>query len=436
MSVDPLGDFLAEAAVRWPDRRALSGGGQAWTFAELDDWVSELASRIREEDAPGAEDVLALVVDPTPEGLAALLAATRAGVTVAPLNPRLTPAEHEAALRALADARPDGMAVLWTSGTSGAPRGVVLTADNLRASALAAAERLDLGPEDRWLASLSVAHVGGLALVTRALVLGSEIVAEGPFDAERALELIRTGRVTHASLVPTQLLRLVERSGDAPPPPSFRCALIGGAQAPADLVARSVAAGWPVALTWGMTEMSSQVATAPPALVREKPGTVGAPLEGVEVRVDETGELHARGPTRARGYVGSQEALVDDGGWYATGDLGRLDEDGHLWITGRRSDRLMSGGVTVDPHEVEGVLRAHPAVMEACVVGLPDPEWGEKVVAAVVPVEGTFDLEEVDRWSRERLGPAKRPRRWLLLDALPLNANGKVDRAEVVRRFG
>lgn len=429
-------DFLAEAASRWPDHTALSGGGRAWSYAELDGWVGRLARRFREEDRPDTGDVFALVSEPTPEGVAALLAAMRVGVTVAPLSPKLTPAEHDAALRGLTGARPEGVAVLWTSGTSGTPRGVVLTAANLRASARAAAERLGLGPGDRWLASLSTAHVGGLALVTRALLLGSEIVAEGAFDAERAATLVRGGRVTHASLVPTQLLRLLDLQRGAAPPGTFRCALVGGAHAPGPLVDRALAADWPLALTYGMTEMTSQVATAPPELVRAKPGTVGAPLPGVELRLTPDGEIHVRGPTRAAGFVGSGEPIADERGWYATGDLGRLDEDGHLWITGRRSARLVSGGFTVDPQEVETVLRDHPAVVDACVVGLADPEWGEKVAAAVVPVEGAFDLEEVDTWSRERLAPAKRPRRWLLLDALPLNANGKVDREAVRAAFG
>jgi len=241
--------------------------------------------------------------------------------------------------------------------------------------------------------------------------------------------------VTHASLVPTQLLRLLEARDDRPAPPTFRCALVGGAHAPPQLVARALDAGWPLALTYGMTEMTSQVATAPPDLVRRKPGAVGAPLEGVELRIAGDGEILVRGATLARGLMGPTRALTDDAGWYHTGDLGRLDEEGHLWVTGRCSDRIVSGGVTVDPREVEAVLRAHPAVVDVCVVGLPDAEWGEKVVAAVVPVEGAFDLEDVDGWSRARLGAPRRPRRWLLVDALPLNANGKVDRGEVRRSF-
>jgi O-succinylbenzoic acid--CoA ligase len=428
-------DFLAEAVDRWPERRALSDGARAWTYAELDRWVTGLARRIRDEDAPGPDDVLALVTESTAEGVATVLAVMRAGITLAPLNPRLTETELDAARRALAGSRPDGVAVLWTSGTSGAPRGVVLSSDNLRASASAAAERLSLGPSDRWLASLSTAHVGGLALVTRSVLLGSETVAVGPFDAGRAAALIREGRVTHASLVPTQLLRILEEFGDAPPPETFRCALIGGAHAPSGLVEHALEAGWPVALTYGMTEMSSQVATAPPARVRRKPGTPGRALAGVELRIAPDGEILCRGATRAVGYVASREPLVDGDGWVHTGDLGRLDEDGDLWITGRRSSRIISGGVTVDPTEVEETLRTHPSVVDVCVVGLPDEEWGEKLAAAVIPVEGELELEALDRWARECLSPAKRPRRWWLVGALPLNANGKVDRQRVEEGF-
>jgi O-succinylbenzoic acid--CoA ligase len=428
-------DFLAEAARRWPDRRALSDLDRCWTYVELDQWVSEIAARIREEDAPADGDVLAGVVHATPDGIAFLLAAFRAGLAVAPLHPQLTESECDIAIRSLTGSRPGGLAVIWTSGSSGDARGVVLSSKGLRHSAFASARRLGLGPHDRWLASLSLAHVGGLALVTRTVLLGSEMVAVGTFDAKMAATLIDEGRVTHVSLVPTQLLRLLDQRGGTPPPSGFRCALVGGARAGDDMVRRALDAGWPLALTYGMSEMTSQVATAPPQLVRRLPGTVGAPLEGVDVRLGADGEILARGPTQALGYLGASGPLTDSEGWYATGDLGRLDHEGHLWITGRLSSRIVSGGVSVEPVEVEETLRGHPAVMDACVVGLDDAEWGEKVASAVVPVEGEFDLEVMDAYAREHLMPAKRPRRWLLLDALPLNANGKVDREAVRRRF-
>lgn len=424
-------DFLAESAARWPRRPALSDAARRWTYAELDAWVSDIAERIRSEDGPEKGDVLAVTMDPEPEGIAFLFAAWRVGLTVAPLGSRLTEAEHQHALRGLGGVRPEGHAVLWTSGTSGRPRGVVLGAEALRASARAARTRLDLGPRDRWLASLSVAHIGGLAMVTRSVLLGSELVAVGPFDVQVATTLVDGGDVTHVALVPTQLLHMLDARGDRRVPRSLRCVLIGGAHAPSDLVARALDRGWPLALTYGMTEMTSQVATAPPKLVRRKPDTVGPVLDGVEIRFTGEGEILLKGPTQAIGFVGVSTPVADTDGWYHTGDLGALDEEGHLRVTGRISTRLVTGGVTVDPLEVEGILRAHPAVVDACVVGVPDPEWGEKVAAAVVPVEGELDVEEVDAWLRERLSGPKRPRRWLLVDALPLNRNGKVDRGAV-----
>ncbi|NIR36460.1 MAG: AMP-binding protein, partial [Actinobacteria bacterium] len=135
------------------------------------------------------------------------------------------------------------------------------------------------------------------------------------------------------------------------------------------------------------------------------------------------------------GGGGTLEPLADEDGWYHTGDLGRVDEDGHLWVTGRRVDRIVSGGVTVDAVEVEEALRRHPAVLDACVVGVPDPEWGERVGAWIVPAAGELDPEEVGAMARERLSAAKLPRVWYLGGSLPRNANGKVDRPAVRRRL-
>jgi len=427
------GDFVAEAAARWPDRPALADKTREWTFSELDAWVEELTRRIREEDGARTGEVLALTAEPGPQGVAFLFAGWRAGLTVAPLSPLMSEAEHSQALYALTNVGPsEGRVILWTSGTSGSSRGVLLSEEGLRASAVASARRLGLGEEDRWLLSLSVAHVGGLAMVTRSVLLGAQLIAVGRFDVEVASELLDDGRVTHLSLVPTQLARLLDARGGRPAPPTLRCVLLGGAHAPGALVRGALGAGWPVALTYGMTEMTSQVTTAPLELVRRKPGSVGAPLEGVEVRIDPGGEILVRGPTQAVGYAGLEAPLADPQGWYHTGDLGVLDEEGHLTVTGRRSERIVTGGVSVDPLEIESVLRAHPAVREVCIVGVPDPDWGERLAAVVVPIAARLDLEEVDAWSRERLGGPRRPRRWLVLDALPVNRNGKVDRAAVL----
>lgn len=423
-----------------PDRLALVTRGTSHTVAGLEVEAHQYAERLRSEGArPGR--IHPFVVEPDEEGVLTLLGLWLLGAIPAPLNPRLTDVERD---RAEADLRGreggGAQVVLWTSGTAGRPRGVALSFESLLASADASRRRLDLDPSDQWLATLSLAHVGGLALMVRAFLLEAGLVAYGAVQVEEISSLVDGPEglpvgvntpVTHLSLVPTQLLRLLEHRGDRPPPATFRCLLLGGAHTPRALLDRALAAGWPVALTYGMTEMASQVATASPDAVRRKPGTVGRALEGVELRVTQDGEILVRGSTQALGYVGHEAPLVDAQGWYHTGDLGELDEDGDLWITGRLSDRIVSGGVNVDPTEVEEALRAHPAVMDVCVAGVPDDEWGEVVVAWVVPVEGEFDLDDVEGWLRQRLAGPKRPRRWVVDTELPLNANGKVDRALV-----
>jgi len=323
-------------------------------------------------------------------------------------------------------------AVLWTSGTTGQPRGVALTRGNFAASADASRARLGLGPDDRWLLALSAAHIGGLALVLRAAFLGSTLVTRGAFSPAGFDRLIDAGRVTHVSLVPTMLLRAVEQRAGRPPPPSLRCVLVGGARTPPELVERALAAGFPLALTYGMTEACSQIATAPPELVRSDPRTVGAPMPGVELRIDPAGEILVRGAVVASTYVGTSEPLTDGEGWLHTGDLGQLDAQGHLRITGRRTDRILTGGMNVDPAEVEDVLRQHECVEDVAVVGIPDAEWGERVCAAVVAIGGGEpSAESVELLARERLTGAKIPRRIVFVEALPRNENGKVDRAAV-----
>ena len=412
-----------------PARVALLWPGGSLTYGELNCSVDEQA-RVLTAEGVDTGCVCPIVVRNDVHGIVALLATWRCGATVAPLNPRLTRVEADSARETLAGVAAEAQVILWTSGTSGVPRGVALSFDNLCASTAAVSDRLDSSVDDVWLASLSIAHVGGLALVARAFMTGAAVFTPGAFDVEVASQLIDSQQLTHVSLVPTQLIRLLDHRTEGPPS-SFRCALIGGAHAPADLVARALDVGWPISLTYGMTEMSSQVATSPPAHVRAKPGALGKPLEGVELKIDGRREILLRGRTRAIGYVGSDEAIADAEGWYHTGDLGYVDDDGDLWVTGRRIDRILSGGVTVDALEIEETLRLHPAVADACVTGVSDAEWGEVVGACVVPAGDELDLDAVEELLCERLSAAKRPRAWWIEKELPLNANGKVDRARV-----
>ena len=433
-----LVDLLDEASGA-ADAIALVSDDTRWTYAELDWAVTERASKLRANGVQ-AGHIVPVTVEATADSVIHLLALWRAGVTPAPLHSRLTHTERDTASAALAGRSSEAQVVLWTSGTEGRPRGVEISFRSLAASARAAQQRLDLRADDVWMASLSHAHVGGLALVTRALLLGGRLVAVGPFDAARTSELIdgmdlpggTDAPVTHLSVVPTQLHRLLETRNGRPPLESFRCALVGGARAPTQLVRSALEAGWPLALTYGLTEATSQVATAPPELTRRKPGSVGSALDGVDLRIGERDEILVRGATLAMGYVGADaEDMVDPEGWHHTGDLGLLDADGHLWVTGRRTDRIVTGGVTVDAVEVEEALRSHASVADACVVGLPDAEWGERVAAWVVPAGGELDLDELSAFLRAYLSGPKLPRVFRVSEQLPRNANGKVDRVAV-----
>ena len=445
-------------------------------------------ARAREEESGGARRPrVAAFLPRRPAALAAVHGIPRAGAVLAPLQRGWTDAELSAYLRRLdpdlvvgppdgldrasragcdapglrlgpgaeprdpGDAVPEGTtsgdaspadqgpapggdhSLIATSGSTGAARAVRLTWGNHLASARGAGERLGLRPDDRWYASLSLAHVGGLALAVRAAVVGSAVVLRGGFDAGTLSRLADRGRVSHASLVPVMLRRLLDARDDRPLPDTFRAALVGGAGAPAELVERALAARVPVALTYGLSEACSQVATAAPDLVKRKPGTAGPPLPGVRLRIGENGEILVRGATVSPGYLDGEPALTE--GWLRTGDEGRLDGDGHLRVTGRLSERIVTGGTTVHPSEVEEVLREHPSVREAAAAGVPSEDWGEVVGAAVVLADRASgdgpDRSELESHCRERLSTPRRPRRWVFPDELPRLASGKTDREAV-----
>ena len=466
-----MSDPLRTAAQTRPDAPALDDGGDVWTYAELDAGVGRMARRL----APlGAElgSTVALVAHPNALSIQALWAVPRTGAVVAPLNPRLGAAFmeraldvigpdlilsteqdlHDPELEAALDAdwvttlddlpkagasapetrpepEPSPFALLWTSGTSGDAGVVPILSSALEASARASVARLALAEADRWYASLSLGHVGGLALVHRAAYVGCTLLVRGRFSAEVLGELIGWERLTHASLVPTMLALLLEVRAGESVPSTLRCLLVGGAAAGGALVPDAIEQGYPIALTYGLTEACSQVATAPPDLVAEKPGTVGPPIDGLEMRIRESGEIYVRGGTVSPG-------AADEEGWLATGDLGRLDGDGHLWILGRISDRIVTGGANVDPRSVEVVLEGLPGVFRAAVVGLPDDVWGETVAALLVPDPGTeADPRALMAPARDRLSTAELPRRVEFADTLPLNANGKIDRDAVRGAF-
>ena len=337
-------------------------------------------------------------------------------------------------------------AIVFTSGSSGQAKGVQLTYSNHLWSALGSACNLGVLPNDRWLACLPFCHVGGLAILLRSVIYGTAVVIHDGFDPQRVHHAIDREGITQVSLVATMLTRLLEARAGVPYPPSLRCALMGGGAIPRVLLDECLALRLPAVQTYGMTEAASQITTLAAADAQLKLGSVGRPLLGTEVvlRVDGAevatgaiGEIHVRGPTLAAGYVNDPRPLVDAEGWFASGDLGRCDEEGYLYVVGRCDDLIITGGENVYPTEVEAVLQAHPAVAEACVAGLEDPQWGRAVTAWVrVHETSPPTVRELQAHVRAHLAGFKVPRRIIFVDDFPRTAAGKIQRRRLVADVG
>ncbi len=333
--------------------------------------------------------------------------------------------------------------VMFTSGTSGKPKGAVLTHDNLIANAIATHQRLNMTDSDHWLCTLPLYHVGGLTILVRCFLLGAVVSLLPRFDINAVHHILCERNITLISLVPTMLYRLLDLDVTQWQK-SLRLILLGGAAADAQLMRRCADHHLPVATTYGLTEASSQVCTATPDVAKRKPASVGKPMPGITVRiVDEhgkecpvgtIGEIAVRGKTVMRGYYQNPQATAKAlrNEELFTGDMGYIDRDGDLWVVQRRSDLIITGGENVYPSEIETVLRGHPQVKDVAVIGIPDLEWGQMVACAVV---GDVDIAELEKFARKKLAGYKIPRRWAKVDALPLNSMGKVEKVKLFNLF-
>ncbi len=485
-------DWLSQRAAAHPDGLALLCGADRLTFGDLDLLASGAARELASLGAgPGSR--VALLLRRGIAFTATMHALTRLGALMVPMNGRLAVGELAWRLRdsraelllhdgAFADAAataaagveglrlarapsgsgsPSGegppaagfdleapQCLIHTSATTGRPKGVLLTYGNHWWNAIGSALNLGVSREDRWLAPLPLYHVGGLAILWRSVIYGIPAVVHEAFDPEAANREIDQGGITIVSVVSTMLRRMLDARGPRPYPDTLRCVLLGGGPAPRGLLEECLERGVPVACTYGLTEAASQVATLPPSELRAKLGSAGRPLPPFEIRIEapdgggdceagSAGEILVRGPAVMLGYAGrpeaSAQALRD--GWLHTGDLGYLDGDGYLYVLDRREDLIVSGGENVYPAEVEAVLLEHPLVEEACVVGISDDEWGQRVVAAVRPRPGPRpDIEELRRFCARRIAGYKLPSRLILTGEIPRTPSGKIKRSEVRRR--
>lgn len=460
--------MIPEMAAANVERVAVTAGGRSLTSERLLALARRAAVRFRGHPAGLylGTNHLAYPV--------ALFGAALAGVPFVPLNYRLGDQQlsalidrHEGALILRAedldpfidgdgDADPDediapswdGDAVaviIYTSGTTSAPKPAVLRHRHLLAYVLNTLEFSSAGETDASLVAVPPYHIAGLTNLLSNLYSGRRIVYLPAFDARGWLDTVRRENVSHAMLVPTMLARIVDALGEAKADtPTLQSLAYGGSRTPRPVLERALKAFPETGFVnaYGLTETASSIAVLGPEdhrtafastdpAVRDRLGSVGRPLPGIEIEVRSeqgqpvptgaTGLLFVRGEQISGEYGG--RSVLDEDGWFATRDLGRLDEDGYLFVEGRADDTIIRGGENVAPAEIEDVLLSHPGIVEAAVIGAPDPEWGQRIVAVLV---GDADPAEITEWVRSRLRSSKTPDTVVFRDELPKTETGKL----------
>jgi o-succinylbenzoate---CoA ligase len=435
-----LDDWLAQRSQSCPERTALVADGAEVTYAELEAEATWVARRLAAQGVRRGSTV-ALTMHPRREQVVLIHALMKIGAVMLPLGPRLSAAEREAALAAeepavdlddageltqteadlplLGEHDMDEIACkVMTSGSTGAPVPVGLTYGNFLWSSVASAFNIGVEPDDRWLCCLPLSHISGLGIVIRSVIYGTAAVVHDGFEVDRVAASLEGDEISVVSLVTTMLTRLLEAGADLSGP---RAILVGGGPVPEAALEEALGRGATVVQTYGLTEACSQVTTLAPADARRKLGSAGRPLLTTHLRIQD-GEILVQGPTVAPGRA-------DADGWLHTGDLGRIDEEGFLYVEDRIDDMIVSGGENVVPAEVENVLMRHPEVADAAVVGREDPEWQQAVTAIVVLHEDSRATpDDLRRHCAESLADFKVPKRVELAAALPRTPSGKLMR--------
>jgi len=491
-----LADWFSRRARVVPDAPALTFDNTTINYRQMQNRIARLATVLSDSGVSKGDRVSYLGAN-HPDAFVLMFAASMVGAVYVPLNIRLSPAElgyiidnadvrlilahgDQAALieslvpdrpqivlltiasrhpgwsdgevlidaampcAAQVPAAPDGLAaIVYTSGTTGRPKGAMLTHLCLWSNDLNYIMAFDVRSSDVALVVAPVFHVGGLFVLTTATwMMGGHVVLASGFVAGEAIEAIERHGVTVTFGVPAMMLFMSEHERfDTAELSTLRLYVAGGAPVPEPMLHRYAARGVPVSQCYGLSESTSAAVYLETARALEKLGSAGRAMMMAEIRLIDAdgevldqpgvrGEICVRGGNVSPGYWANAEAsaaAIDGDGWLRTGDVGYLDEDGFLFVVDRVKDMIITGGENVYPAEIESLLFEHPAIANVSIVGRPDERWGERVVAVVVLRDGhTLNVEELQQFCSDRLARYKHPRELRIMDELPLNASGKV----------
>ncbi len=464
--------LLTQATILHPHHRALVHQGHQYDYTELSRMVSSIAWSLQQS---GVEPGSRLAIFPQPLlTLLTVLVAPKIGCSVLTLNPtlpheilqglieststthliadrgilssvenpyRVFPHEllHNLEINQAATYRQTPLSMdeahlyMATSGSDAQPKVVRLSGANIMASIRASRRRLLTDSSDIWLCCLPLFHIGGLSIPFRCVDAAATLLLHDRFDAQQICDDLHRYAVTHISLAPAMLAKLLDHAPEFSPPESLRMVLIGGAPLSRQLYQRATAAGWPLVPTYGMTENCSQIATLYPPPAHWQPGMVGKPLDHTEIDIDaDSGAIRIRGDSVMMGYrqADGKSVPLPAGAWFETEDLGAIDDNGNLIVYGRSDETLISGGENIHPAQIESQLLKHPDITEVAVIGEADHVWGDIVVAVYA---GSVTEQQLQSWCKQHLHGAWRPRRFIKTTELPRNAMHKIDRVALRR---
>lgn len=466
-----MDNWIKKQAALAPNRAAVTDGNQTLTFTQLAQTVDRLDRQLASLDALG-EQRIALLTDNSVTGYLTALAILNAGHTIVWLNRRLSATELNYQLadsqvavclyedqldvtglkcRTIAlsqvQAAPEtdfvacsdfsttaAASIMYTSGTTGRPKGVVQTFGNHFSSATASALNLGITPADEWLCTVPIFHISGFSIIMRGLIYGMTVRLTSHFDAAEIHQMLVNEPVTMISVVPYMLKKLlaVKQADQASYNQQFRGMLLGGGPIDQATLKQCEELEIPVVQSYGMTETCSQIVALSFADAAKHIGSSGKPLFLTQLRLaEDTHEIQIKTPALSPAYLGQPEkraAKVTTDGWFKTGDIGRLDSDGFLYIHGRGDDMIISGGENIFPDEVEAAYAQCPFVADIAVIGVADEQWEQKPVAFVIPNEQTLLARDLIDYGRQHLAHYKVPKNFYLIDEFPHNASGKLQR--------